>query len=135
MEKETLKAISDYFVAEKVEFRGGMVHVDEMVYDIYTDEEAQELAKDSIEESLWAFSPWFLARMTDIDEVVFNALRNLDDNANEAVLALVENSCGLNDFVEEAIATDGRGHFINSYDGEEHEIEVGGETFFLYRDE
>lgn len=28
---------------------------------------------------------------------------------------------------------DGRGHALSSYDGEEHEVQVDGEWFFLYR--
>lgn len=32
-----------------------------------------------------------------------------------------------------AIRADGRGHFMSSYDGEENEEIVEGETFYIYR--
>jgi hypothetical protein len=35
--------------------------------------------------------------------------------------------------MEEAISADGRGHFLNHYDGGEEEAEVGGTTFYAYR--
>lgn len=36
-------------------------------------------------------------------------------------------------FAMDAIDTDGRGHFLSPYDGEEKEQEVNGKTAFIYR--
>ncbi len=52
-----------------------------------------------------------------------------DERSNDAVLSLVERTCGLDDFVEDAVSADGRGHFLSHYDGEENEQ---GE-YFIYR--
>ena len=45
------------------------------------------------------------------------------------ILALIEETCRIDKFVDDAIDTDGRGHFISSYDGEE----VEAEEYFIYR--
>ena len=36
-------------------------------------------------------------------------------------------------FVDEAIATDGRGHFMSSYDGLEHEVNINGTDYYIYK--
>jgi hypothetical protein len=52
---------------------------------------------------------------------------------------MVENTCGLDDLVEEAIAADGRAHFLNTYDGHEEEFTYVDEDaeeeieFYIYR--
>ncbi len=33
----------------------------------------------------------------------------------------------------DALISDGRGHFISGYDGEEHEVQIDGEWFYIYR--
>jgi hypothetical protein len=102
---------------------------------VLTDEEADELAYDSIMDSLWAFSSSFLAGETGIDEDVFLALFNNGkcESNNDAVASLIKSSCGLQEFVDSAISADGRGHYINRYDGNEHEVKVGRKTFYIYR--
>lgn len=99
---------------------------------VLTDEEADEKAKEYILDSVWAFNPSFLAGETDIDREVFEAIQanNRCESNNEAILRLIEDE---DSFVESAIRADGRGHFITSYDGEEHEQKVGNITFFIYR--
>lgn len=55
-------------------------------------------------------------------------ISNGDSNKmNEHILLLIDD---LDDFVEEAIRLDGRGHFLSSYDGAEIELEDG---YFAYR--
>ena len=110
-------------------------------YRVLTDEEADELAYDYIMETLWAFSTSFLAGETGIDEEVFIALANNGkcEGNNEAIVSLIENTKTntnrhpLQGFVDSAVGHDGRGHFINSYDGTEHEVKVGRKTFYIYR--
>lgn len=43
------------------------------------------------------------------------------------------NCININDFVNECIEIDGRGHVISLYDGIEHEIEIDGEILYIYR--
>lgn len=98
-------------------------------YAIGTDDEATDAARANIKDSLWAFNPSFLAGFCDLPECVFEALQPECEGANDAVLSLVEKSGKFEDFADEAISADGRGHFMSSYDGNENEE---GE-FYIYR--
>lgn len=107
-------------------------------YLVLTDEEADEKAREEIEDSLWAFNSDFIIRHTstyeDMDTYEFQAavkaLRGAQEseceNLNPLVRALIED---MDDFVEDAIMSDSRGHFISRYDGYENE-ENG---FYIYR--
>lgn len=68
--------------------------------------------------------------MDDLRLAIRAAQERLYEGANAIIHALIDD---LNDFVDDAIAADGRGHFISSYDGEEHEVTVDGETYYVYR--
>lgn len=88
-----------------------------------TYEQAMLAAEECIKDSLWAFNPSFLAGETEIPEEVFVALQPRCEDSNDAVLKLVEATCGLDHLVAEAIGADGLGHFLSPYDGEEREHE------------
>lgn len=90
------------------------------------EEEATKAARQSIEDSICYFRPDFLAAHSDVPEEVFEFLTNKDYSNNDAYIAMIHN---LDEFVEDAIDADGRGHFLNPYDSKEYEI---GE-YFLYR--
>ena len=95
-------------------------------------EEAEERARDYIRETVWAFRADFLAAYTPdgIDAEGLEALRgDRCEGANAGFLALIEAGAGFDRFADDAIAADGLGHFLATYDGEE--IEAGG--FLLYR--
>lgn len=111
----------------------GTYYVDGKEYLVLDEDEADEKAGDYIKDSLWAFNADFLAGETGISYTVFKALSELYEGANEAVEALIEHTCGMDSFIAEAISADGRGNFMNSYDGREDEMEVDGETYFIYR--
>lgn len=104
-------------------------------YRVLTDEEADELAYEVIVEELWAFSTSFLAGETGIDEEVFFALASNGkcESNNDAIASLIKSSCGLQEFVDSAVGHDGRGHHINRYDGNEHEVKVGRKTFYIFK--
>lgn len=105
-------------------------------YVVYDDDEADNAAREYIQDSLWAFNKSFL---NDYSE----AIRNIPDkdwkdisgklceSFNDAVKAMIGDN--LEDMMDDAISMDGRGHFISFYDGEENEIEVNGETYYIYR--
>lgn len=108
--------------------------IDGIEYLVYDDEEADTACAENIEESLWAFKPSFLAAQTGISVDVFTSLQRLYEEANVAIKKLIDTTCGMNVFVEEAIEAEyGRGHFLSGYDGEEREVCICGEYFFLYR--
>jgi len=88
-------------------------------YLVLTDEEADNEAREYIESSLWAFSAEFLANFTGLPSVVFVKLSELYEDCNDTIKEIIGRD--MQYFVEDAISTDGRGHFISSYDGDEAE--------------
>lgn len=106
---------------------------------ILEDEEADIMAREQIESSLWAFNYSFLVKHSNviakIPEDIFKIMvERMCEDANEIVLALIDN---LNDFIEDTINTDGRGHFIASYDFIEYEVEIdiddSKKVYYAYR--
>lgn len=140
-------------------------------YEVLTDDEADQRARDYIEESVWAFNTWFLENHIDVEDAnryfgfedsyydedeeeeieigdadeVFYMGMGMDlteyieqeqqkaEGGNDTLASLVNASSGMDNFVDEAISADGRGHFLNTYDGEEHEEEVDGSWYYIYR--
>ena len=95
-------------------------------YMVLTDAEAQDKVAEYIKETVWAFNPDFLARHSGIDREVFERLQDSCETANDAIFKLIKN---FDDLVEDAVGTDGRGHFLSGYDGNENEQG----DFYLYR--
>ena len=102
-------------------------------YLIVDDYLADRLVTEYIEDSLWAFNSDFLSSVTGFDKTIFDDISRLGEDSNGAITALIKSSRGIDEVVSEAIACDGRGHFLSSYDGEEIEILVGDEIYFAYR--
>jgi len=107
-------------------------HVDSLYDEFYvlTDKEADEKAKDYILDTVWAFNPYFLECHTGIDSEIFELLADKCESSNEAILSMIKDQ---DEFVKDAISSDGRGHFISCYDGNEHEINVDNEYFYIYQ--
>lgn len=102
-------------------------------YLLYTDREADKAVEENIRDSVWAFNASFLSELTDLPEEVFVGLQDKYESSNEAILKLIQKTCGIDRFVEEAIDTDGRGHFLATYDGDEILIRSDGKDYYLYR--
>lgn len=105
---------------------------------VLTDDEADEKVKEEIRQSLWAFNPDFILRHTKAyenttdyeDRAIIEALKEVQgkicEGANELVYALIND---FDEFCEDAIDADGRGHFLSYYDGKEYE----SDNFYIYR--
>jgi hypothetical protein len=109
--------------------------IDNGDYMVLTDEEADEKAKDYILESVWAFNYDFLCAhseaIAEIPKKEYEQMAGkLCESFNKAVLAMIPDK---EHFVKDAILADGRGHFLSPYDGQENEIKVGKEYYFIYR--
>jgi len=104
-------------------------------YLVLTDKEADEKAKENISEELWAFTPSFIEDVTGVRGIagLLKAAENKCESLNDSISDIVEHTCGIDKFVEEAIAGDGRGHFLAQYDDEEHEVKTCNETYYIYR--
>ena len=102
-------------------------------YLVLTDEEADRRAKEYILDSLWAFNACFIADHTKqgystaLEESIKQVQGKMCEGANNMVLALIDD---IDEFIDDAISADGRGHFLAGYDGEENEQD----SFFIYRE-
>jgi hypothetical protein len=99
-------------------------------YLVLTDKEADSKARECILESVWAFTPAFLAAHlkegVSVDVVTAIQGNGKCEDNNTALLSLIGD---VDHFVDDAISSDGRGHLMSFYDGEE--IELG--KFYGYR--
>ena len=133
-------------------------------YIVVDDDEANDLTKEYIEDSIWAFNTWFIMDHLDQEEVnkylgledtyydedaeedieiddaeeVFymnmgqtleeyiKELQGRYEDGNDDIYRLLSDP---QEFVDDAISADGRGHFLSSYDGEEGEEG----DYFIYR--
>ena len=111
-------------------------------YLVLTDAEADVRAREDIERSLWAFQPSFILshcstydRMSNWEydgakEALEKIQRHFCESINELIRAMIAD---FDEFVEDAINEDGRGHLISMYDGCENEEIVDGVTYYIYR--
>ena len=99
-------------------------------YLVLEDEEADKRAEEYIKDTAWAFKPSFLSAHTGIDEDVFNILSEKCEDSNNAVLSMIKD---FDHFVSDAISSDGRVHFIATYDHDESIEEINNTEYFIYR--
>ena len=107
-------------------------------YLVCTEKEADEKAAEDIKNSLWAFNANFIldhSKLNGYNDATVKAFQQMQEslceNANELVSAIIED---IDEFIEDAISSDGRAHFLSTYDDEENETEDdNGETFYIYR--
>jgi hypothetical protein len=101
-------------------------------YLVLTDSEADELAAERIKDSLWAFNTEFISSHTKhgLNDSQIAAIEEMQDRLCESANSIIEALIvDLDHFISDAVSSDGRGHFISSYDGNENEV---GE-FYIYR--
>ena len=126
-----IKALAEYLgeSAENLRDNGNNCYqvADGMGYLVLTEGEADREAKADIEDSLWAFNAEFILNICGLDSNsnVIRSLRKIQkdscEGCNDFIRALIDGTCGIDEFVNQAILADGRGHFLSSYDGEEGE--------------
>lgn len=108
-------------------------------YLVLLQHEADEYAEDYIKDSIWAFNTDFILDECGLDynSKIQKSLQEIQSNTcescNDFLLSLIEKTCGIKKFVQSALEADGRGHFINRYDGQEHEVKFKDETYYVYR--
>ena len=93
--------------------------IDKDDYLVLTNEQADEVVRDYIKETVWAFEPSFLSAHTGVDEEIFTNLAERCEGNNKSYLRMIKD---LDEFIEDAVSQDGRGHFMSTYDGNEHEV-------------
>jgi hypothetical protein len=103
-------------------------------YLVLTGKEMDQRTEEYIMDSLWAFNIDFIGSHSNLNESALKALNKMQselcEDANELVKAVIRD---IDHFVKDAILSDGRGHFLSGYDGEENEIEHKKVMFYIYR--
>jgi len=101
---------------------------------VCTDNEADEKAEEDIMQSVWAFNTDFLLSFMPryITESMLDACKEKCEDANDDILQLIKAGEGMENFVHSAIASDGRGHMLDLYSGNEEEVDVDNFTFYIY---
>ncbi len=111
-------------------------------YIVLTNDEAGEKCAEYIKDSLWAFNAGFIIEHSKLPweakEMVESFQSDKCEGANDTIEALIDD---IDEFIEDAISADGRGHFMNTYDGREEEVtvnllpkgDIANETFYIYR--
>jgi hypothetical protein len=95
-------------------------------YLVLTETETEEMVKQEILGSVWAFNASWLADYVPLAKTVIVKMREaMSEAANEALLALIKDP---DQFIADSVAADGRGHFLSDYDGKE----VKFEGWFIY---
>ena len=129
---EALAKFLEIGIEDITETDWGTLEADGSEFLVLTDEEADAKAYEEIEESLWAFNADFIIDMCGFsggEKSLIAMQRESCEDCNEFIKAMIEGTCGMDSFVESAIESDGRGHFISGYDGEE----VEQDEYFIYR--
>jgi len=83
-------------------------------YEVLDEDGVKEDLKDNyFDDMIWSFSSNFLSSVTGIDSVIFETLADSGkcESLNEGLKDIVEKTCGMDEFVDEAISWDGLGHF------------------------
>lgn len=86
---------------------------------------ADKAAREAAQGSLWAFSSSWIGQFLELNDSQTKAIEKMQgelcEDAQEIVALLIGDR--LDEFLNNAIEVDGRGHFLSTYDGEEDEGE------------
>ena len=102
-------------------------------YLVLTDTEAYTYAEKYIKDTLWAFRAEFIIDECGLNPECTDAIRVMQErcceSCNSIIRAIIDGSCGIDDFVYDAINSDGRGFYIAQYDNNENETD----NYYIYR--
>lgn len=111
-------------------------------YLVFTDAEADDECKERILEDLWAFRASYVIKYMKgydklslqqekvLTEAIEKMQEALCESANPIIEAIIQN---MDNFIQDAIIADGRGHFLASYDNNENEVIYNRNIYYVYR--
>ena len=116
---DTIRALA---VSQEITYSEAQDEISSGNYEVLTEEEAYARASDYIQDTLWAFNQGFVERHSDVAYAIPNHIwkemaSQMCEDFNDVVRAMIEAESDLETFINDAISTDGLGHFLNSYDG------------------
>lgn len=97
------------------------------------DEKEEEIYEEADDALSYVYSQvgGFTCDVEDVDSIVEYIKDEFDEmEASEKLSNMVDD---MDDLVEDAVSQDGRGHFLNHWDGSEEEVDYDGETYYIYR--
>lgn len=116
-----------------IDFNHGVFKVGLRKYIVLTNEEADKKAYENIEKSVWSLRSDFIMKTCNLHindaESLKNMQKNMCEECNNFIKAMIEGTCGMKKFVETAVKNCGREYFIATYDKQEN---VVGD-YFIYR--
>jgi len=121
---------------EHVEINETSVTVQGINYIAGNDEQMDEKTYEYIKDSAWAFNKGFIIDHSSVldndegSEQILSAIQEQCEGGNEAVLKLIDD---FEEFADDAISADGRGHFLNNYNGAEEEASINGVYYYACR--
>jgi len=107
-------------MAEEEELLGMIEELEETIEEIEEDDDYYEWTEEAKENYV----------QSRLDDVRYDPVGFLRDYGMENQ---IENFIDKDDFIEDVISSDGRGHTIASYDGEEDEVYYENKTYYIYR--
>lgn len=107
--------------------------VDGNTFQVLDDNEAIASCRNRVACDAWTFHSQFMASVTGLDQTIFDILCPSCESANDAILAIIKGSCGFDDFFNEVLLSEGRGHFLNHCGGDEFSCTVGDDELFIYQ--
>ena len=107
-------------MTEEEELLGMIEELEETIEDIENDDDYYEWTEEAKENYV----------ESRLDDVRYDPVGFLRDYGMEEQ---IENFIDKHRFIEDVIYSDGRGHTIASYDGEEDEVYYDNETYYIYR--
>lgn len=119
---------------EDIEYTEYGFKTESMDFLVLTDSEALRATEEYIKDTLWAFNASFLVQFLPdecknqkIEKSLSALSEKLCEAANPLFLWIFREQ--IKDIIREAILSDGRGHFLAGYDGNENEEG----NYFIYR--
>lgn len=116
---ENIVSYEEDFKVDNVRF----IHSDDI------DEIQQEELKSDLY-VLGCFNAWFLAGVLDIDSDVIEAMQEAE--AFEAIGKLIVSMDKVDELQEKYASVDGYGHHFNHYDGNEDELTIDSNNYFVF---
>jgi hypothetical protein len=119
---DSVWAFTDWFLQDHIDVEDANKYFG--LEDTYYDEDKEEEVEIGDADEVF-----YMGMGMGLDEWIAEQ-QNKAEGGNDDLTNVIGN---MNSFVEDAVRADGRGHFLNHYDGNEDEESVDGSNYYIYR--
>ncbi|EOO11440.1 hypothetical protein [Bacillus cereus] len=109
---------------------------------VVDEEQRSAMVKEEILQSVWAFNPTFVTENLKDEicdelssyelEQLRDSIKDMQEKMCEGCNVVIKSMIDIDTFIENAIHSDGHGHFLNKENGEEYQLDYNGEILFAY---